>query len=104
MRKYAETLVKYVGCKPFKRVGNHSVEVWAWLNVTMYLDDATNEWKRVKNPTRIFKYHDAHICIVNDNTKQFWLSHAGWFTSSTTQALNQYREWFSHLGYKCMTD
>lgn len=54
MRKYAETLVKYVGCKPFKRVGNHSVEVWAWLNVTMYLDDATNEWKRVKNPTRIF--------------------------------------------------
>lgn len=104
MRKYAERLVNYAGAKSSKRVGNHSVELWLWPNSTTYLDDATYEGKLVKNPTRIFKYHDNRICIVNDNTKQFWLSHAGWFTSSTTQALNQYREWFSRLGYRCMTD
>lgn len=104
MRKYAETLVNYAGANFYKRVGNHSVELWTWLNSIRYLDDATNAYKRVDNPTRIFRYHDHIICIVNDNTKQFWLSHAGWFTPSTTQALNSYREWFSRLGYKCMTD
>ena len=104
MRKYAETLANYVGEKSFKRVGNHTVELWLILHYASYLDDTTYEVKRVKNATRVFRYHDNTICIVNDNTKQFWLSHAGWFTTSTTQAINSYREYFSRLGYKCMTD
>lgn len=102
MRKYAEMLVNYAG--GFKRVGNHTVELWSNLPYTIYLDDTTDKWKRVNRPTRIFRYHGNSICIVDDNTKQFWLSHAGWFTTSTTQALNSYRAWFNHLGYKCMTD
>lgn len=104
MRKYAKTLVNYVGEKGSKRVGNHMVELWLNLPYTIYLDDTTDKWKRVNNPTRIFRYHDNTICIVNDNAKKFWLSHAGWFTASTTQAINAYREHFSRLGYKCMTD
>ena len=104
MRKYAETLGNYAGKRGTKRIGNHTVELWSLLRYTVYLDDATDKWRRIDNPTRIFRYHDNPICIVNDNTKQFWLSHAGWFTTSITQAVNSYREYFSGLGYTCMTE
>lgn len=71
MRKYAETLVNYAGEKDTKRIGNHTVELCLLLKFTMYLDDETGKWRRVDNPTRIFRYHDNTICIVNDHTKRF---------------------------------
>ena len=104
MRKYAETLVKYAGNKSFKHCGNHMVMRWPSIGYATYLDDKTDKWVTVDNATRSFTYHGNVICVVNDIADKFWLSHAGWFTSSTTQALNQYREWFGRLGYKCMTD
>ena len=104
MRKYAETLVKYAGDNPFKHCGNHTVMRWPSSDYATYLDDKTDKWVTIDNATRSFTYHGNVVCVVNDLADKFWLSHAGWFTSSTTQALNQYREWFSRLGYKCMTD
>lgn len=100
-----ETLVNYAGREDVKHIGRHMVERWnGRLPYTLCLDDKNNTWKRVKRPTRVFSYYGDTICIVNDSTKQFWLSYAGWFTPSTTHVMNQYREWFSRLGYKCMTD
>lgn len=110
MRKYAETLVNDLGVKkPFKHCGNHMVMHFPLGSArppyyTTFLDDKTDRWITIENATRSFTYHGNVVCVVNDQTEQFWLSHAGWFTSSTTQAINSYREHFSRLGYKCMTD
>ena len=107
MRKYAETLVNYSSWiefgKPFvKRCGNHAVK----LNPASatFLNDKTGKDVKVDYPNRVFTYHENVICIVSDYDKAFWLSHAGWFTPSTSQALNQYREFFKRRGYTCMTD
>lgn len=100
MRKYAEKLVNATNDKV---VGNHSVYFYNHLHVC-YRDDKTGDWKYVEGVTRDFCYHGNRICLVNDLEKEFWLSHAGWFTQSTSQALNQYRYYFESLGYKCMTD
>ena len=112
MRKYAEKLVTYsseylffslwrYGKSRMKRCGNHAVI----LNPisTVFLDD-TGKSIEINNPSRVFTYHDNVICVVSDHDNKFWLSHAGWYTSSTSQALNQYRELFQRRGYKCMTD
>ena len=113
MRKYAETLTNYsseylffsewrYGKSRMKRCGNHAVV----LNPlsTALLDDRTGGEVEINNPSRVFTYHDNVICVVRDSDNKFWLSHAGWWTTSTSQALNQYRELFQRRGYKCMTD
>ena len=106
MRKYAETLVNYSAwrdCKPFmKRCGNHAVKVNP--ESATFIDDKTGKEVKIDYPSRVFTYHENVICVVSDCDDEFWLSHAGWFTPSTSQALNQYRELFQKWGYKCMTD
>ena len=109
MRKYAETLVNYVGDEPFKHCGNHMVMMFPLGSTrppyyTTFLNDKTDKWVTIDNATRAFTYHGNVICVVNDQTEQFWLSHAGWFTTSTSQALGQYKAYFKSLGYQCMTD
>lgn len=43
---------------------------------------------------RAFLYHGNAICLVDDENRRIILTHAGWNTSSTTRALNDYRRYF----------
>ena len=109
MRKYAETLVNaHYEASKYKHQGNHMVY---FSNpekrptyFTTFLDDKTSKWVEVKGATRSFLYHENVICVADDQKGLFWLSHAGWFTPSTSRALGQYKAYFSSLGYQCMTD
>lgn len=100
MRKYVEKLVNATNEKV---VGNHSVYFHNRQHVC-YRADKKGDLKYVEGITRDFYYHGNRICLVNDLEKEFWLSHAGWFTPSTSQVINQYRHYFESLGYKCMTN
>ena len=113
MRKYLETLVNYSATSsssyktiyddtPYKNCGNHAVMLSS--KTVCILDDRTGKEVKIAFPSRVFTYHGNVICVVSDCDHKFWLSHAGHFTRSTTQALNQYREYFRGRGYKCMTD
>lgn len=94
MRKYTKALA---AATSNKTVGNHCV---VFENGTVsILSDKTGKTETVQS-TRRFLYHGNIICAVDDNQKRFWLSHAGWFTSSTTCALTGYDVYFSGLGYK----
>ena len=99
MRRYHEVLTS---CRHSKVCGSHSVEFCRnTLLRPRYLDETTNTKVPMEKATRVFKYHGNTICVVNDDDKEFVLSHAGWFTSSTNVALNGYRYHFEHeLGYK----
>ena len=101
MRKYLETLVNY-SATSYKNCGNHAVMLSS--KTVCILDDRTGKEVKIAFPSRVFTYHGNVICVVSDYDHKFWLSHAGWFCRSTTQALNQYREYFLRRGYKCMTD
>ena len=48
---------------------------------------------------RYFRYHESIICYVNDYTKQFSVNHHGWFTQSTTRAINAYKRELTNSGY-----
>ena len=98
MRKYVKTLVN--SATSYKNCGNHAVMLSS--KTVCILDDRTGKEVKIAFPSRVFTYHGNVICVVSDH--KFWLSHAGWFCRSTTQALNQYREYFLRRGYKCMTD
>lgn len=80
MRKYVEILVN---AKHDRTVGNHGVHLF----------------KEARG--RVFTYHGTGICLVWDDTKECQLTHKGWFTTSTTQALRQYEAYFKALGYEC---
>ena len=97
MRKYVKTLVNSATSK---RCGNHAVTLEP--KSTTFLDDRTGKKVEIKNPSRlyplrVFTYHDNVICVVSDIFKEFWLSHAGWTSSSSTkQAVKQYRTCFEN--------
>lgn len=100
MRKYVKVLTE---SEHNKAVGNHSVK--------HYIAPAYFKVKEEKNgnffivgATRVFCYHENAICYVNDNNRWFFLTHAGWYTSSTSCALNGYKEYFESIGYKNMTE
>lgn len=51
--------------------------------------------------TRAFYYHGHLICAVNDFSNKVWMTHSGWWTVSTKNALAGYREWFvRNQGYE----
>ena len=63
-----------------KRVGNHNV--------------------RIADTIRFFGYHDNTVCVAYDNLKVFSLDDCGWAGKpSTTRTLNEYRNYFTSLGY-----
>lgn len=98
MRKYHEVLT---AAYKDKWVGNHSVRFQRWA---YYYDEKEGgKEKRLAAITRVFNYHGNTICVVDDNRKEFWLSHAGYFTRSTKEALAGYRQIFCDKGYKNMT-
>lgn len=51
------------------------------------------------NTMRYFKYHDTIICCVNDYTRQFSVDHHGWYTQSTSRAINSYIRELTNSGY-----
>ena len=63
-----------------KGIGNHSVHVTY---------DATEDVTK-----RTFHYHGNTICVVDYGRGLFYVDNAGWFTSSTTRAMNSYRHYF----------
>lgn len=48
---------------------------------------------------RYFRYHESIICCVNDYTKQFSVDHHGWYTQSTSRAINSYIRELTNSGY-----
>lgn len=58
--------------------------------------------KVVKYPTGIreFIYYSTAICTVNDNERTFSTDNGGYGTSSTTRAINDYKRYFTSIGYK----
>lgn len=62
-----------------KKVGNHSVK----------FNDSTIE----------FYYFDTAICIQNENERTITIDNGGFFTPSTTRAINCYIKHFKSLGY-----
>lgn len=69
-------------------VGNHSVESFNQCGHT------------INN----YIYHSTIICAVNENEKTFRTSNGGWYTSSTTRAINGYRKHFLSRGYKDLNE
>lgn len=63
------------------RIGNHAV--------------------MVQRGTRSFSYHDNIICVADDVLHRVYLTNAGWNTSSTSRAINEYRRYFvEEQGYE----
>ena len=94
MMKCIEQLVRYSECT----IGNHSVRKSLLGSATLW-QDSTNE-KQAVRCDRVFSYHGNNICLVDDENKKFYLSHARWFTPSTNRALNDYRTYFNFIGYE----
>jgi hypothetical protein len=87
-----------VNAKKDRQVGNHDV---FHCNTWHISNDSDGKTIILDNCTRVFRYHYNTICVVDDNKKVFWISHAGWFTRSTNKALAAYRSYFQYvLGYK----
>lgn len=47
-----------------------------------------------KKCIQYFTYHNNLICVVNWTDQKVWLDNAGWNTSSTNRALNDYKRYF----------
>lgn len=103
MRTYHEVLTN---ARRDTKQGNHQVfffEPAKLAGLKSFLDDKTDREVTPEGITRVFTYHGNTICVVDDLNKRFWLSHAGWFTRSTNEALAGYRQVFQYeLGYKNM--
>lgn len=63
-----------------KTLGNHSVKISA-------------------HGHRYFKYHDTTICYVDDESRRFVVDHGGWYTQSTSRAINSYIRELTNSGY-----
>lgn len=102
MMKAISTLV---ASQKVATVGNHTV---VKINKESYYyrtgkGKQVNSWGVVINEgkeecargfNRAFLYHGNTICLVDDEKRRVILTHAGWDTSSTTRALNDYRKYF----------
>lgn len=95
MLKCIKELVK---ARDSKTIGNHGVR-GCLFSVAHIYNETTRKHEEVAS-TRKFTYHGHTICVVDDRTKKFYLSHAGWWTSSTKRALASYRALFEDLGYE----
>ena len=101
MRNYHEVLTN---ASRDKKQGNHSVwffEPDVLSGLKSFLDDETGKEVTPAGITRVFTYHGNTVCVVDDINKRFWLSHAGWFTRSTCDAMEGYKLLFQYrLGYE----
>lgn len=83
------------------QVGNHAVKYLDDVMTTCYYTGRGHgEVKHVNGFTREFHYHENTICLVDDVNRLVILTHAGWNTSSTSRAINDYRRYFvDECGY-----
>lgn len=106
-----KALEKLVASTATATVGNHAV---VKINKESYYyrtgkGRVVNSWGVVINEgkeecargfNRAFLYHGNAICLVDDENRRIILTHAGWNTSSTSRAINDYRRYFvNELGY-----
>lgn len=113
MMKALEALVK---ADTNKTIGNHAVTVYeqgkesvtyyagahkfgAWGNIV-----AKAPTRRMAGVTRCFLYHGNKICLVDDVQRRVTLSHAGYNTRSTSRAINDYRAYFTAVGYQIVEE
>ena len=110
MMKALEALVK---ADTTKTSGNHAVEYLNDVETVCFVSGCKiGPWQnrydvdlRVCNGyTRKFTYHGNTICLVDDNTRKMILTHAGWYTRSTSRALNDYRRYFLIRGYQIVEE
>ena len=112
-----KALEKLVASKGNARVGNHAVKYLDDVKTTCYYTGRgrkvgtwgnvinKGEVKHVNGFTRTFSYHDSTICLVDDEKQRIILTNAGWHTSSTTRALNDYRRYFvDGCGYELVDE
>lgn len=100
MRKYVKVLVE---SERDKATGNHSVKHYV-VPAYFKIKNEKNGNSIIVSATRVFLYHGNAICYVDDEKRMFLLTHAGWYTSSTSCALNGYNMYFESIGYKNMTE
>lgn len=104
MRVYHEVLTN---AKRSRKAGNHRVLTTVdWNKVSwgdMMTDDGRWHLRLPSTISRVFIYHLTIICAVDDTNKKFYLSHGGWFSRSTNEALAGYRQVFEQAGYENMT-
>lgn len=100
MMKALEVLVR---AEVNKTVGNHTVQKCS--NRTSFVSGSDRNgydiWREAIGFNRDFQYHGNTICLVDDVNYRIILTHAGWYTRSTSRALNDYRNYFVEgLGYQ----
>ena len=96
MMKCIKALVSARDCE--KQIGNHFMERTSRKLLSL-MKDHEEQYTEIYC-TRVFTYHGHIICAVDDVNQLVYLTHAGWFTSSTNRALNDYRTHFVSLGYE----
>ena len=103
MMKALEALVK---AEENRTIGNHTVQRCS--NRTSYVSGSDRAgrdiWKEAKGFNRDFQYQGNTICLVDDVKKKMILTHAGWYTRSTSRALNDYRAYFLAAGYQIVEE
>ena len=84
-----KALEKLVASRANARVGNHAVKHYGRME-----GFTAHFCKVMEGAERAFTYHGNIICMVDDSHRQIFLTHAGWYTPSTSRALNDYRRYF----------
>lgn len=89
MRKYHKILTNTL---ENMTQGNHKV-VWSQSigGKTYYTDNDKKPF--INGITRVFIYHASIIAYFNDNTGEAFFTHDDYYTTSTTQAINGYKEY-----------
>lgn len=102
MRTYHEVLTN---AKRDRKAGNHCVVFGCPSLWDVRDDEGRGKLKDIPNTiTRYFIYHWTIICAVDDVNKKFYLTHGGWFSRSTNEALAGYRQVFEYdKGYENVT-
>ena len=88
-------------------INNHAVKYLDDVKTTCYYwgQIINYEVKHVNGFTRVFRYHESTICLVDDVNRLVILTNAGWNTPSTSRALNDYRRYFvEECGYTEVKD
>ena len=56
-----------------------------------------NHYRECYGDKEFFYYHWTAICVVNYGTREFYVDNGGFRTSSTTRAINSYKQAFPYF-------
>lgn len=89
-----------------RTIGNHAVIPTNGIAYQRSFNDkGAVEVTPILGITRRFTYHGNTICLVDDEMQRIILTHAGWYTSSTSRALNDYKRYFvDRFGYQIIEE